>query len=461
MANDNTTDSSLDLPEDGPWNWSASKLSQQAGNTLGKLVDDTQAAVPAIDQPWALTADQLANQTKNTFPEPPPPALIQPAYAPQSISDIYGRVIQTETRGRHTDASGNLITSSKGAQGISQLMPATAEAPGFGVTPLQNNSKEEYLRVGKDYLTALVKFFHGDEQKAVAAYNTGPGNVQKAITKSTKLAGSDWTDFLPKETQNYLTKVLGNGLALVTGSSNANASADFNPYLATNKTETGATVAYNGKPDGGKFVSQSNALGAQLVGIIKKDFPDHIDAIDTKITGNQPSEGATASYGGLNGDQINLGKIIGSNTQWFDKNGKPSKNNQPLPTSTVNEALATTLHEIQHARMNKIGTFNDGLGDNWKGMLDDAAKGDFPSVDPQGVRNGDALNEFLATATTIKEMQRKGYPLTGRYQAPAAALTTMESKYPWLKQYVINYIYPEAANNASNRQAVEQSRNKK
>ncbi|MCW2925852.1 MAG: hypothetical protein JWM98_3256 [Thermoleophilia bacterium] len=67
------------------------------------------------------------------------------------------------------------ITSPAGAQGLMQLMPATAK--GLGVTdtsdPWQN------IAGGTKYLRQLMDRFHGDVTKVVASYNAGPNAVQK------------------------------------------------------------------------------------------------------------------------------------------------------------------------------------------------------------------------------------------------------------------------------------------
>ena len=61
------------------------------------------------------------------------------------------------------------VVSSKGAMGLMQLMPATAEH--FGVThPFYI---DENLRGGVAYLAELQKLFHGDLRLVIAAYDAG------------------------------------------------------------------------------------------------------------------------------------------------------------------------------------------------------------------------------------------------------------------------------------------------
>jgi soluble lytic murein transglycosylase-like protein len=62
-----------------------------------------------------------------------------------------------------------------GACGIMQLMPATARY--LGVTDIFD--RRENVFAGARYLRALLDTFHGDLDLTLAAYNAGPGAVQK------------------------------------------------------------------------------------------------------------------------------------------------------------------------------------------------------------------------------------------------------------------------------------------
>ena len=84
--------------------------------------------------------------------------------------------------------------SGVGAKGLTQLMDATAR--GLGVSDPFDPAQS--LDAGAKFLGGLLKQFHGDQSLALAAYNAGPGAVQK------------YGGIPPyKETQRYVPKVLG------------------------------------------------------------------------------------------------------------------------------------------------------------------------------------------------------------------------------------------------------------
>lgn len=65
--------------------------------------------------------------------------------------------------------------SKKGAQGLMQLMPGTADDLGVA-NPFDATQN---IRGGAQYLAQQLKAFQGDERLAMAAYNAGPANVAK------------------------------------------------------------------------------------------------------------------------------------------------------------------------------------------------------------------------------------------------------------------------------------------
>jgi hypothetical protein len=141
--------------------------------------------------------------TKEEIPGAIAPKTMLTAAGPVS-PDTFARMQQAESGGRDFAPNGQPLTSPAGAMFRNQVMPATAANPGYGVRPAQAQTPEEYNRVGQDYYQALLKQFGGDERKAAAAYNAGPGRVQQNMARN---QGQMNEAQLPRETQGYLGKV--------------------------------------------------------------------------------------------------------------------------------------------------------------------------------------------------------------------------------------------------------------
>lgn len=148
---------------------------------LGAALTPTPATAPAPVVPAALTK---ALDTGTGFA-----ALIERHARANNLDPaLVARLIQVES-----DNDPNAV-SRRGAQGLMQLMPQTAEM--LGVT--DPFDPEQNISGGTRYLATLLSQNGGDMQRALAAYNAGPGVVSR-------FGG------VPPfaETRNFLAKVLG------------------------------------------------------------------------------------------------------------------------------------------------------------------------------------------------------------------------------------------------------------
>ena len=83
------------------------------------------------------------------------------------------------------------------AYGLMQIIPSTGKA--LGVDDIKTASIDQNIQAGANYLAYLLTRYDGNEQLAMAAYNAGPGAVDRH--GGVPLNGNR------KETQNYVANV--------------------------------------------------------------------------------------------------------------------------------------------------------------------------------------------------------------------------------------------------------------
>ncbi len=146
-----------------------------AGEIVRFEAEETAAPAPAAAPPAIV-------------PPADPKALVKQAAQYAEIPEALVRSVAKAESAFHTDA-----VSKKGALGVMQLMPATAA----GMNADARDPKQN-VYAGALYLRELLIKYHGEVAKALAAYNAGPGAVEK------------YHGVPPyAETRNYVNRVIG------------------------------------------------------------------------------------------------------------------------------------------------------------------------------------------------------------------------------------------------------------
>jgi membrane-bound lytic murein transglycosylase D len=127
-----------------------------------------------------------------------------------------GLPIELRTLAVIESALNPLATSSVGAKGIWQFMPVTGKEYGLEINSLVDERCNPRLstQAACKYLKRMYQVY-GDWTLAIASYNTGPGNVNKAIIRaggdSNNFKGSFWDvyDYLHEQTRQYVPFYMG------------------------------------------------------------------------------------------------------------------------------------------------------------------------------------------------------------------------------------------------------------
>jgi soluble lytic murein transglycosylase len=104
-----------------------------------------------------------------------------------------------------------------------QLMPGTARETagklGLGYNMSSLTVDTDYnIRLGSSYFQRMLSYYGGNYPLAVAAYNAGPGNVNKWLRangdpRTGAIEVIDWVEAIPIfETKNYVQRVLENAV---------------------------------------------------------------------------------------------------------------------------------------------------------------------------------------------------------------------------------------------------------
>lgn len=123
------------------------------------------------------------------------------------LNNIYHSKINLDKIEQIESAGKNDAISSTGAKGLYQFMPDTAAQYskrlfGTATRDASTLSPAQQKAMANAYFNDLLKEFNGNADEAIAAYNWGQGNVEKDV----KEHGSDWEEYAPKETRDYLNK---------------------------------------------------------------------------------------------------------------------------------------------------------------------------------------------------------------------------------------------------------------
>ena len=151
---------------------------------------------------------------------------VKPILNPTDSDRLNNLISGAESGNMQWKKDGSIVTSPKGAIGRWQVMPDTgpeaAKLAGLEWNPDLFNQKmtgnpvidgkaSQYNEaLGKAYFQEQLQVNNGDQQKALAAYNAGPGALKNAIAEG----GDNWLSMLPTETQAYvgdITTRLQNG----------------------------------------------------------------------------------------------------------------------------------------------------------------------------------------------------------------------------------------------------------
>jgi len=299
--------------------------------------------------------------------------------------------------------------SPAGAKGLGQFMPATAKDEGVDV-----NDAKSSIDGAARYYSKMKTMFNNNDQLAMAAYNWGPGNVQRWLKTGGLNGGVGLTGKpMPSETTEYVKAISGSPLAPnvptkggaapgpVSGLAPDTGPQPFKPYLIAGAMQPPPTSSTTPAPEFGQGpkAGQMSPHGGPYI-----QRPDGIYATD--------------------GD----GKIVGPpvksiTTPKFDPDNTEDK---PKPTTTV---VSPPTSIGPSGEKNDQGTPNLGGGVSQ------------PAINPDKVVPGATPPVAAPTGTKPEQNQPETQVPPSQFQLPGLGSDPMMQKL-W-RYMLIKSLFPQ------------------
>lgn len=143
----------------------------------------------------------------------------KPVSTPIIDDEVFKKLLYQESRGNQHDRNGQPLTSSKGAIGIAQVMPETApeaaRLAGLEWSKWRYRNDVNYNKaLGQAYFNYQIERYEGNHVLALAAYNAGPGSVDKWLKRfgdprNGEISNQEFIQLIPfMETQAYVASIL-------------------------------------------------------------------------------------------------------------------------------------------------------------------------------------------------------------------------------------------------------------
>ncbi|HCM5243734.1 TPA: transglycosylase SLT domain-containing protein [Klebsiella variicola subsp. variicola] len=350
-----------------------------------------------------------------------------------------------ESRLSQFDASGQPLTSKKGAVGIAQVMKDTgAEAAQAAGLPWDEerwrNDPAYNLALGKAYLNKQLKAFGGNNVLALAAYNAGPGKVNEWISKygdprTGAITNEDFIRSIPfQETQSYVTKIMD--------------SVPSVPKTATMAAITDTPYFHQLSPQ-----AQSSALSGMAEVLNKQRQASRVvldgvvnDASAALRNGQQPQvmpsrNQLISTYGLVQGGQLYTqlqnDEAFGNNVKLV-KNIPPAQQQQLLeqakPETGPNyaerlknyEQLQSAISAVNSARNADPVAF--GIKEGAVGQIDFTDLNSLQSsIQARAVQAGRISHQYGTPPTLLTKAEAKQFSTMLSQSAPGDALTLLQA----------------------------------